>query len=149
VTPAKQKDAGSLEGGLRCEKTIADLCASDASLPCQWPADINEFCPLPNSYGAPSLVGQKCTSFRYIREATSADIGFDAYYDLETGKLVAVVSHYYSTLVTRCNAGPPSFVEPRASPDSIVAPCESFVSLTCSDGGSEAHADATPDAARH
>jgi len=147
VAPEKQQGDsgvnGGLDAGLLCEESIAEYCASDASLPCQLPADLTAFCPLRSSYGLPSLVGQDCTSFRYIHRATSLDMDFDAYYDLETDKLVAVVSHFYSAVQTaRCNAGPPSFVVPRD-------PCKHAVELTCSDGGADARAGTPTDAARN
>jgi len=89
------------------------------------------------------MVGRNCPSYQYV-QVTNVDRGFVAFYELDTGKLLAVVSHFYSGVPSaRCVAGPPTFVKPAGNP------CEHGVQVACSDAGVDAPADSTGDAARH
>jgi hypothetical protein len=132
------KEAGDSEGGLVCDQSIADYCGTSGPAPCQWPANLAAFCPSDRSPTFSASVGRRCTQYQYLREITNVDIGFDAYYDISTGRLIEIVSRRYSGGDSgHCIAGPSDFVDPAGRNQVLPAGCNEYVAIDCADAGAK------------
>jgi hypothetical protein len=133
------REAGGSEGGLPCDQSIAEYCQTPGAAPCQWPSNIAALCPPVRSPTFFASVGKGCTQYQYLHEVTNVDIGFDAYYDVSTGRLIAVISRRYSGGGSgHCNVGPMGFVDPAEHNQVLPVGCAGNVALDC------AYAGATP-----
>lgn len=130
------KEAGDSEGGVLCDQSIADYCQTSGPVPCQWPSNMAALCPPVRSPTFSASVGRGCTQYQYLHEVTNVDIGFDAYYDVSTGRLIAVISRRYSGGGSgHCIVGPTGFVDPAEPNQVLPGGCAGNVALDCADAG--------------